>query len=34
MLAVWELELDLVRELDEAAQHCCGAQIVAVAAPH
>ena len=40
MLPVWELELDVLceldvlHELDQAAQNCFGAQIVAVAAPH
>ena len=33
-MAVWEPELDLVRELGQAAQNHFGTQIVAVAAPH
>jgi len=33
-VAVWELELDLVCELDQAVQNYFVAQMVAVAAPH
>ncbi len=34
MLAVWELELDVLRELDQAVQNHFGAQVEAVGAPH
>ncbi len=34
MLAVWELEHELLHELGQAAHNYFGAQIVAVAAPY